>query len=53
MIRTILVPLDGSDLAETALPHACLLAAEVETMDSLLNAYRGSGSPSGVWATSE
>jgi nucleotide-binding universal stress UspA family protein len=28
MIRTIMVPLDGSPLAEAALPHACLLAAE-------------------------
>lgn len=42
MIRTILAPLDGSDLAERALPEACRLAREETAVIVLVRVARAS-----------
>jgi nucleotide-binding universal stress UspA family protein len=48
MIRTIVVPLDGSPLAEAALPHAYLLAAEAGSTVLLLRVVHGRATLNGT-----
>jgi nucleotide-binding universal stress UspA family protein len=47
MIRTIMVPLDGSEMAEAALPHACLLATEARGTVLLARVVPGGPSAAG------
>src|SRR5205809_2929071 len=53
MIRTIVVPLDGSALAEAALPHARGLAAESGAVVVLVRAVHGWDTPGGKVAAIE
>jgi nucleotide-binding universal stress UspA family protein len=46
MVSTILVPLDGSDLARCALPYAAFLARATHARLVLLHAYRSKGQDS-------